>query len=114
MADDDDDDDDDELDCFSDLHVVPICAFPKVTNARFGTGTDIQCFEVFPGHENQCNGHDRSETGQGTAGHGKTRQNGAGHGKTRQNGAGHGKTGQGTARQGRARHSTGGKNSQKY
>jgi len=98
----------------SDLHVVPISAFPKFTNARFGTGTDIQCFEVFPGHENQCNGHDRSETRQGTAGQGKTRQNAAGQGKTRQNAAGHGKTEHGRAGQGRAGHSTRGKNSQKY
>ena len=92
----------------SDLHVVPICAFPKVTNARFGTGTDIQCFEVFPGHEHQCNGHDRSETRQSTAGHGRARQNTARHGKTEHGTARHGKTEHGTARQGRAR----GKNSQ--
>ena len=81
----------------SDLHVVPISAFPKFTNARFGTGTDIQCFEVFPGHENQCNGHDRSETRQGTAKHGRARQNRARQGTARQNRARHGRARQGIA-----------------
>jgi len=70
----------------SDFHVVPIYAFPKVTNARFGTGVQtFNALKFFRDMKNQCNGHDRSETRQGTAGRGKTRQ-----GTAKQSTAGHG------------------------
>jgi hypothetical protein len=88
----------------SDLHVVPICAFPF--RSRMPDLVPVQTFNALKFFRDmKINATDtivvkQGRARQGTAKHGKTGQGRAKHGKTGQGRAKHGTAGQGRARHG--------------